>query len=65
VGQHRRLGDAGGAAGILQEGDVTGLDRDRGAVPPYTLPAGRTLRFEAVVRAGRGLKRPSVAIEPG
>jgi long-chain acyl-CoA synthetase len=59
---------------VAGPGDLLGLKgrivdlvsrRVKRAVPPYTLPAGRTLRFEAVVRAGRGLKRPSVAIDPG
>ena len=27
VGQHRAFGEAGGAAGILQEGDIVGPDR--------------------------------------
>ena len=39
--------------------------RVKRAVPPFTLPPEKTLRFEAVLRAGRGLERPSVAIEPG
>ena len=30
VGQHRALGDAGGAAGVLQEGDVVVPDRHGG-----------------------------------
>jgi len=34
------------------------------AVPAYTLPADRTIRFEQVQRLGRALPRPVVAITP-
>ncbi|AWI90414.1 long-chain fatty acid--CoA ligase [Methylobacterium sp. DM1] len=59
---------------VAGPGDLLGLKgriidlvsrRVKRAVPPYALPAGRTVRFEAVLRSGRGLKRPSVAIDPG
>ena len=39
--------------------------RVKRAVPAFALPPARTLRFEAVLKAGRGLKRPAVTIEPG
>ncbi|MBD8908776.1 AMP-binding protein [Methylorubrum zatmanii] len=39
--------------------------RVKRAVPPFALPAARTLRFEAVLRVGRGLERPVVAVAPG
>ena len=59
---------------VAGPGDLLGLKgrvvdlvsrRVKRAVPPYALPAASTLRFEAVLRAGRGLKRPAVAVEPG
>lgn len=59
---------------VAGPGDALGLKgrivdfvsrRVKRAVPPFALPAARTDRFEAVLRAGRGLKRPSVAVEPG
>ncbi|MEH3119900.1 MAG: AMP-binding protein [Methylorubrum populi] len=59
---------------VAGPGDALGLKgrlvdfvsrRVKRAVPPFALPAARTLRFEAVLRAGRGLKRPTVAVEPG
>ena len=59
---------------VAGPGDLLGLKgrvvdlvsrRVKRAVPRYALPATSTLRFEAVLRAGRGLKRPAVAVEPG
>ncbi|WP_419951810.1 AMP-binding protein [Methylobacterium sp.] len=34
------------------------------AVPPYRLPTGKTLRFDAVVRRGRSLPKVSVPVGP-
>ncbi|MCJ2129076.1 AMP-binding protein [Methylobacterium sp. E-045] len=34
------------------------------AVPPYRLPAGKTLRFDAVLRHGRSLPKASVTVGP-
>lgn len=34
------------------------------AVPPYALPQDRVARFDAVLRSGKGLERPKVAITP-
>ena len=36
----------------------------RKAVPPYALPPGLGLRFETVLRAGRGRARPAVRVGP-
>ena len=58
---------------VVAPGDGLGLKgrivdfvsrRVKRAVPPFALPPARTLRFEAVLRAGRGLKRPAVTVEP-
>lgn len=58
---------------VVAPGDGLGLKgrivdfvsrRVKKAVPPFALPPARTLRFEAVLRAGRGLKRPAVTVEP-
>ncbi len=35
------------------------------AVPPYELPQGSNTRFDAVLKAGKALPRPGVAISPG
>ena len=59
---------------VAGPGDLLGLKghlvnavsrRVKRAVPPFALPPERAVRFEAVVRAGRSLKRPAVTIEPG
>lgn len=39
--------------------------RVKRAVPPFALPPAKTLRFEAVVKAGRGMKPPTVTVAPG
>ena len=59
---------------VAGPGDLLGLKgrivntvsrRLKKAVPPFSLPSARMMRFEAVLKAGRRLERPAITVEPG
>ena len=59
---------------VAAPGDLLGLKgrivntvsrRVKKAVPPFSLPSARMMRFEAVLKAGRRLERPAITVEPG
>jgi long-chain acyl-CoA synthetase len=59
---------------VAGPGDLLGLKgrivntvsrRVKKAVPPFSLPSARMMRFEAVLKAGRRLERPAITVEPG